>query len=413
MDDGAHVIIEPLDVPTPQVFADNQYLKYEIFISIETWSKKRLKTKEIADRIEAILWDKGLAQVGGLDEYDEGIFRDARRYRGAWYRESFLTGEFGKNILLEIYTIARSSLEASLSKSIPFGVQSQSASSIEAILSKIIEFKTAIQANSSIEANLAKWIKLQGDFQANSQTGGTLDMIPMILLSGSSLDYSHTEGALGITILISLSGSALDYSHTDGTLGVALATPLSGSSLEYSHTDGTLISEAPLAPIETREILASGIQVFKGNTNSYVESNTAIKTGTTSDYVSFVQFPIASLRDELNTATEITKVEFFAYYPTYYNEQKLFVHNVNSPLPLDQGILPNVGTNLAWDLIRNNNYIDMTGIIADTGETGMKDVMNAYQGFVFKANYVDGSSTSTSTQTLTTKHIKLMITGRW
>jgi hypothetical protein len=90
MDVGPYIIIEPMDVPLPRDFADDQYLKYDVFIAIETWSKSRGLTKNIADKIEAILWSLGLVQNGGLDEYDEGIYRDVRRYRGKFYRDEIV-----------------------------------------------------------------------------------------------------------------------------------------------------------------------------------------------------------------------------------------------------------------------------------------------------------------------------------
>ena len=85
--EGVYIMIQPLDVPTPADFADNVYLKYDILLQIETWSKSRSLTKKIANRIEAVLWDLGLLQTGGLDEYDAEIFRDARRYRGKFYTD--------------------------------------------------------------------------------------------------------------------------------------------------------------------------------------------------------------------------------------------------------------------------------------------------------------------------------------
>ena len=90
MDIGPYIIIEPMDIPLPRDFADDQYLKYDVFVAIETWSKNRGLTKHIADRIEFVLWEIGLVQTGGLDEYDEGIFRDVRRYRGKLYRDEIL-----------------------------------------------------------------------------------------------------------------------------------------------------------------------------------------------------------------------------------------------------------------------------------------------------------------------------------
>ena len=68
-------MIQPLDVPTPAEFGDDLYVKYEVLLQIETWSKSRSLTKNTADRIESILWDLGLLQTGGIDEFDAEIFR--------------------------------------------------------------------------------------------------------------------------------------------------------------------------------------------------------------------------------------------------------------------------------------------------------------------------------------------------
>lgn len=90
LDDGPYIVIEPLDVPTPSEFADDIYLKYDVLISIETWSKNRSLSKSIADKIEVIMWNLGLVLTSGLDEYDEGVFRIAKRYRGRLYRDEIV-----------------------------------------------------------------------------------------------------------------------------------------------------------------------------------------------------------------------------------------------------------------------------------------------------------------------------------
>jgi hypothetical protein len=90
LDDGPYIVIEPLDVPTPSDFGDDLYLKYEVLISIETWSKTRSLSKTVADKIEAIMWSLGLVVTSGLDEFDEGVFRIAKRYRGRLYRDEII-----------------------------------------------------------------------------------------------------------------------------------------------------------------------------------------------------------------------------------------------------------------------------------------------------------------------------------
>lgn len=90
MDEGPHIVIEPLDVPTPSDFGDDLYLKYDVLISIETWSKTRSLSKKVSDKIELIMWDLGLVLSSGLDEYDDGIFRIAKRFRGRLYRDEII-----------------------------------------------------------------------------------------------------------------------------------------------------------------------------------------------------------------------------------------------------------------------------------------------------------------------------------
>ena len=90
IDEGPYIVIEPLDVPTPSEFADDIYLKYDVLISIEVWSKTRSLSKSIADKIEVIMWDLGLVLSSGIDEYDEGVFRIAKRFRGRLYRDEIV-----------------------------------------------------------------------------------------------------------------------------------------------------------------------------------------------------------------------------------------------------------------------------------------------------------------------------------
>ncbi|MGE6379978.1 hypothetical protein [Peribacillus muralis] len=83
-----NIIIDPLDVPLPEDFADDTWLTYDCLYQIEVWSKNRTNTRELAEQIEKVMWDFGFSQGSGPDEFDEatGIYRDARRYRGKLYR---------------------------------------------------------------------------------------------------------------------------------------------------------------------------------------------------------------------------------------------------------------------------------------------------------------------------------------
>jgi len=83
------IIVNPLDVPKPSDFADSTWLTYDCIYQIEVWTKNRLITMELAKQIHQVMWDIGFTQNSGIDEYDSGIFRDARRYSGKLYREDF------------------------------------------------------------------------------------------------------------------------------------------------------------------------------------------------------------------------------------------------------------------------------------------------------------------------------------
>lgn len=83
------IIIDPLDVPKPSDFADGTWLTNDFLLQIDVWSKNRAITRKLAEQVQLVMWDLGLYQNGGVDEWDKetGIFRDARRYRGKIYRD--------------------------------------------------------------------------------------------------------------------------------------------------------------------------------------------------------------------------------------------------------------------------------------------------------------------------------------
>lgn len=84
-----YIIIDPLDVPQPSDFADDTWLTYDVLYQIDVWTKNRNVTRQLAECIQQIMWKKGFSQIGGLDQYEDKIFRDARRFRGKLYREDF------------------------------------------------------------------------------------------------------------------------------------------------------------------------------------------------------------------------------------------------------------------------------------------------------------------------------------
>lgn len=85
------IIIDPIDIPKPADLADDTWLTYDCLYQIEVWTKDRSITKTLGEKVHQVLWKLGFKQNGGLSEYESGIFRDARRFRGKLYREDFDT----------------------------------------------------------------------------------------------------------------------------------------------------------------------------------------------------------------------------------------------------------------------------------------------------------------------------------
>ncbi|WP_121603779.1 DUF3168 domain-containing protein [Virgibacillus sp. Bac332] len=84
------IVIDPINTPDPSDYGSNKWMKYDYLIQIDVWSLNRKITDAIADKVRDIMWDVfGFSQKPGPKEYDKdtGVFRDARRYRGALYRD--------------------------------------------------------------------------------------------------------------------------------------------------------------------------------------------------------------------------------------------------------------------------------------------------------------------------------------
>lgn len=85
------IIIDPINAPDPSDFADDTWLTIDCLLQIEVWSKNRIVTNTIADKVRDVMWAQlGFKQQSGPQEYDEGVFRDARRYRGKIYRDDLI-----------------------------------------------------------------------------------------------------------------------------------------------------------------------------------------------------------------------------------------------------------------------------------------------------------------------------------
>lgn len=96
--DNPFIIIDPLDVLTPSDLADDTWLTYDCLYQIEVWTKSRAITKKLGEKVHQAMWNLGFRQNGGISEYENSIFRDARRFRGKLYREDF--EEIAKTISL-------------------------------------------------------------------------------------------------------------------------------------------------------------------------------------------------------------------------------------------------------------------------------------------------------------------------
>ncbi|KPH76072.1 hypothetical protein [Oceanobacillus caeni] len=85
-----HIVLDPLDDGSPINFADNTWTKLDFLIQIDVWTKNRTITLNLANTIRDTMWNElGFKQIKGPNEYDEGVFRKADRYRGTLYREDF------------------------------------------------------------------------------------------------------------------------------------------------------------------------------------------------------------------------------------------------------------------------------------------------------------------------------------
>ena len=85
--EGSWIVLEPIINALPSNMADETWVTYDYLMHVEVWSRKRDDNLVIANRIRDLLWDKlKFKQNDSTDEYDLGIYRDARRYKGTLHR---------------------------------------------------------------------------------------------------------------------------------------------------------------------------------------------------------------------------------------------------------------------------------------------------------------------------------------
>lgn len=84
---GNWIVLESIINELPSNFADNKWLTYDYLLHVEVWSRDRSKNRMLASHIRNIVNGAyGFTQDDDIDEYDLGIYRDARRYKGTLYR---------------------------------------------------------------------------------------------------------------------------------------------------------------------------------------------------------------------------------------------------------------------------------------------------------------------------------------
>lgn len=85
--EGAWVVLESIINALPSGYSDDTWVTFDYLLHVEVWSRKREDSLKLSNRIRDLLWDKlGFKQNDSVDEFDIGIYRDARRYEGVLHR---------------------------------------------------------------------------------------------------------------------------------------------------------------------------------------------------------------------------------------------------------------------------------------------------------------------------------------
>jgi hypothetical protein len=200
IEDGPYIIIEPLDVPIPIIFGDNERLIYDGLFQVESWSKTRDTTREIAERIESLLWRAGFSQVGGLNEYDSGVFRDARRYRKRTYSDAWIQRELDAKDDLVIFIGAESVIIGGMNKTLSLTaiVNEKTKVFLSGSVGEYLHFIGEINSDSFTNASLKRSRFANFITVSQSKIDGTLETISLIDLIVSSLTPTDSQAAIGL-----------------------------------------------------------------------------------------------------------------------------------------------------------------------------------------------------------------------
>lgn len=88
---GSWIVIESIINGLPSNMADDTWVAHDYLMHVEVWSRSAQENKVIADRVSELLWENlRFLENDKTDEYDLGIYRDARRYRGSIERSDLV-----------------------------------------------------------------------------------------------------------------------------------------------------------------------------------------------------------------------------------------------------------------------------------------------------------------------------------
>ncbi|MFK3938941.1 hypothetical protein ACI2JA_15685 [Alkalihalobacillus sp. NPDC078783] len=85
--EGIYIVVDPIDVPRPGDYADNQPLTDDYLFQVEVWGMDGALVEEVAKRVRKILLDMSFSPGSGEDQYDKDtkIYRYVRQYDGVFY----------------------------------------------------------------------------------------------------------------------------------------------------------------------------------------------------------------------------------------------------------------------------------------------------------------------------------------
>jgi|SRR5690625_4095438 len=81
--DKPFIIIDPLATPRVVGTGDDKRIVYEYLYQVDVRTKTLNDTQLVMESVSDVFWNKGFTESGsGIDEYDTGIYRQAKRFVG-------------------------------------------------------------------------------------------------------------------------------------------------------------------------------------------------------------------------------------------------------------------------------------------------------------------------------------------